>query len=407
MALQAKQVWRIYHQPHSFLARVLKARYHKDCSILDASKGHAPSYIWRTVCDSRVVLARGSRWPIGDGWSVKVWGDCWIPKPNSFQVTSATVAGHEDALVCELIDPVLHQWREDLVHAWFGAQEASCILHLSLSVRSPADRLVWHYEKQGDLTVRSAYEVVLQFLFEEAGEGSSNRDNYYGVCVPPKVKVFVWRVLHNILPTRDSLLSKGVQGDLGGCVLCGAREESLSHVLLDCSFTTLLWQSSPLPTEWRDRTFGDLNRWLEHVLLCGDSQKIELLFMLLWSLWNERNSVSGRQSIGDPKPPLGAIRINVDGAFNVQTGIGGGGLIARNAEGGFVAAMACEFSSVSSPEHAEALALREVLLFARGLDLGPKLIEGDAQDMVRSIIAEREDRSPLNLLISYCRFLLS
>ncbi|XP_016647055.1 PREDICTED: uncharacterized protein LOC107880293 [Prunus mume] len=220
MALLAKQDWRIYHQPHSLLARVLKARYHKDYSILEASEGHAPSYIWRSLCDSRVI-------------------------------TSATVAGHENALVCELIDLVLHKWCEDLVHAWFGAQEAYCILHLPLSFRSPADRLVWHYEKQGDLTVHSAYKVPRQFLFEEAGEGSSNRDNYYGVstkawsrlwrvCVPPMVKVFVWRVLHNILPTRDRLLSKGVQGDLGGYVLCGAREESLPHVLLDCSFRTLM-----------------------------------------------------------------------------------------------------------------------------------------------------------------------
>ncbi|CAB4294670.1 unnamed protein product [Prunus armeniaca] len=238
-------------QPYSPLARVLKARYHKDYSILEASEGHAPSYIWRSLCDSRVVLARRSRWQIGNGWSVKVWGDRWIPKPNSFQITSATVTGHENVLVCELINPVLHKWHEDLVHAWFGAQEASCILHLPLSFRIPADRLVWHYEKQGDLTVCSAYEVARQFLFEEAGEGSSNRDNYYGVstkawsrlwwvCVPPKVKVFVWRVLHNILPTRDRLLSEGVQGDLGGCVLCGAQAESLPHVLLDCSFTALI-----------------------------------------------------------------------------------------------------------------------------------------------------------------------
>ncbi|CAL8997626.1 unnamed protein product, partial [Prunus brigantina] len=83
------------------------------------------------------------------------------------------------------------------------------------------------------------------------------------------------------------------------------------------------------------------------------------------------------------KPPLGAIKINVAGAFNVQTGTGGGGLIARNAAGGCA------------------------LFFARGLDPGPKIIEGNTQDVVRSITTEREDRSPLSLLFSDCRFLLS
>ncbi|CAB4294671.1 unnamed protein product [Prunus armeniaca] len=82
--------------------------------------------------------------------------------------------------------------------------------------------------------------------------------------------------------------------------------------------------------------------------------------MLLWSLWNERNSVvwtATRQSSFEvvngavcllhefkdhqpspmsmlsraqakwQKPLLGAIKINVDGAFNVQISTGGGGLI--------------------------------------------------------------------------------
>ncbi|KAH0991988.1 hypothetical protein GBA52_003471 [Prunus armeniaca] len=251
-------------------------------AFLTSTLGHAPSYIWRSLCDSRVVLARRSHWQIGNGWSVKVWGDRWIPKPNSFQITSATVTGHENALVCELINPVLHKWREDLVHASFGDQEAS------LPTRSPTN----------------------SFL-RRLGEGSSNCDNYYGVstkawsrlwwvCVPPKVKVFVWRVLHNILPTRDRLLSKGVQGDLGGCVLCGAREVSLPHVLLDCSFTALICLSSPLRIEWRDRAIGDLNGWLVHVLLHEDSQRLNSFSCCYGVYGMSEIRWSGRQRVRVP-----------------------------------------------------------------------------------------------------------
>lgn len=37
MALLAKQVWRIDSQPQSLLATILKAKYHKDCSIVEVS----------------------------------------------------------------------------------------------------------------------------------------------------------------------------------------------------------------------------------------------------------------------------------------------------------------------------------------------------------------------------------
>lgn len=107
------------------------------------------------------------------------------------------------------------------------------------------------------------------------------------------------------------------------------------------------------------------------------------------------------------KPPLGAIKINVDGAFQGLTGMGGGGIIARDSAGCFVAARACKLGHVSSPEHAEALALREALLFAQDIGPCPKLIESDAQRVVHLVQTAHEDRSHLSFLFSDCKFLFS
>ncbi|CAL8113669.1 unnamed protein product [Prunus armeniaca] len=107
------------------------------------------------------------------------------------------------------------------------------------------------------------------------------------------------------------------------------------------------------------------------------------------------------------KPPLGVIKINVDGAFQGLTGMGGGGIIARDSAGCFVAARACKLSHVSSPKHAEALALREALLFAKDIGPGPKLIEIDAQGVLHSVQDAQEDRSYLSCLFSDCKFFLS
>ncbi|CAL9002973.1 unnamed protein product [Prunus brigantina] len=162
--------------------------------------------------------------------------------------------------------------------------------------------------------------------------------------------------------------------------------------------------------------------------------------MLLWNIWNERNTVVWTAKRRSPceavdgavrllykfqeyqspiplslsrakakwqKPPLGAIKINVDGAFQRLTGFGGGGIIARDFAGCFVAARACKFNHVSSPEHAEILALREALLFVKDFGPGPKMIESDAQGVTQAVQATVEDRSQFSCLISDCKFLFS
>ena len=53
MALLGKQLWRLITKPSSLCARTLKARYFPNTSILDASLGHNPSFIWRSVFSAK------------------------------------------------------------------------------------------------------------------------------------------------------------------------------------------------------------------------------------------------------------------------------------------------------------------------------------------------------------------
>ena len=71
-ALLAKQVWRLLKTDDSPVAKLLKARYYPNSSLLNAEVGARPSYSWRSMWGVRDIIVKGSRWLIGNGASVSV-----------------------------------------------------------------------------------------------------------------------------------------------------------------------------------------------------------------------------------------------------------------------------------------------------------------------------------------------
>ena len=73
LTLLAKQGWRIIQNPDSLFHSVLKAKYFKNSSFLEAQLGNSPSYTWRSLMEAKGVVERGMRWNIGNGRNVNVW----------------------------------------------------------------------------------------------------------------------------------------------------------------------------------------------------------------------------------------------------------------------------------------------------------------------------------------------
>lgn len=61
--------------------------------------------------------------------------------------------------------------------------------------------------------------------------------------VPYKIKVFGWRCFINRLPTRDLLVSRGINSiSTINCMYCGINPESSLHSLLECCSSVLVWK---------------------------------------------------------------------------------------------------------------------------------------------------------------------
>jgi hypothetical protein len=120
LAMLAKQGWRLIQNPHFLISRVFKAKYFPHGEFLEANIGYRPSYAWRSIALARETLKLGLCWHIGDGQSVCIHSDPWVPSSGSFQVFSARDCLDPNERVSILISEESHEWNREVIHSLFS-----------------------------------------------------------------------------------------------------------------------------------------------------------------------------------------------------------------------------------------------------------------------------------------------
>ena len=82
MVLLGNQGWRLLKHPEKLVSRVFKAGYYPDGSFLNANIGYNPSYVWRSVLKSQTILKQGVGCRVGDGQTISIVEDPWLPGMN-------------------------------------------------------------------------------------------------------------------------------------------------------------------------------------------------------------------------------------------------------------------------------------------------------------------------------------
>lgn len=180
---------------------MFKARYFPNTEFLNALVNANGSYVWKSIAVARHVIIKGHCWQVGDEVNIKIWHDNWLPKDSYFKVLShPPVNWDTEATVDKLIVSHSQNWNVELFQQLFFQEEMERILHIPLSFRTVGDRRVWHYERHGKFSVRSAYHVARDIV-SKGGDGVSicasllddGRDRLWrklwNACVPGKVKI--------------------------------------------------------------------------------------------------------------------------------------------------------------------------------------------------------------------------
>jgi hypothetical protein len=217
----AKQTWRLINDPESLCARVLKSKYYPHNDILKAGPKTGSSFTWKSIVAGLAMFKRGYVWRVDNGEKINIWQDPWIPSSPNIKIITPRGALVYTKL-SDLIDPVTEQWDEEILQSLMSPVDVYQILQILLHNRGFDDFIAWSYTKHGRYTIRSGYHLQWRHQFDaSAGQlalpGSSALNpvwkTLWQLKVPSKVKIFLWRALHGILPNRHI-------GNSNRCPIC-------------------------------------------------------------------------------------------------------------------------------------------------------------------------------------------
>ncbi|XP_062011339.1 uncharacterized protein LOC133727936 [Rosa rugosa] len=205
---------------------------------------------------------------------------------------------------------------------------------------------------------------------------------------------------------------------------------------MDCPHATEIWTQAGV--RWSGGNVDSIQAWVMALIPTLSKEELNKVLMLLWGIWKNRNAqvweqkgkhasdtllltlgwyeeykkyhVVSRRQRPPPShwivPAPGQYKMNCDGAYQASSRRGGGGYVMRDSAGSFIAGQTKPYGLLTSPFHAELLALRDCILLARSLHHEEVVFESDCSLLVQAIHSPSQDLTTMNILIEEVRQLL-
>ncbi|XP_019167154.1 PREDICTED: uncharacterized protein LOC109162903 [Ipomoea nil] len=216
--------------------------------------------------------------------------------------------------------------------------------------------------------------------------------------------------------------------------------ESIIHLLADCDYAKACWNKLHFYSLNIDT--DDFQSWLCNALDVLSNDQFCTLSIVCWNIWNLRNNIIWKNwtiefvdslifksksyysawlamtSVEQhnretdvpneqwKRPQQGFMKMNVDAAINIGDGCMGVGCVLRDDQGVFVAARSANWRGVLTSREAEALAIRDSLIWLRSHTESNILVETDSQQVVQCYNSNLGDSS-FHLLLADIKNLMS
>lgn len=141
--------------------------------IISATCPVGGSFTFRSILHGRDLLWEGLIWRIGNGKSIKIHHDNWIPRKGSlWPMGQEYIQGVTH--VKDLLTVHGNSWDSSKTEQMFSPDDAQDILQIAIGGPEVEDYLAWNYTKIGQFTVRSAYNLRMSINRAKTGRPGSS-----------------------------------------------------------------------------------------------------------------------------------------------------------------------------------------------------------------------------------------
>ncbi|XP_012837906.1 PREDICTED: uncharacterized protein LOC105958446 [Erythranthe guttata] len=311
------------------------------------------------------------------------------------------------------------------------------------------DRLVWHYSRSGDFTVKSCFHNIMQRHNTGSGdheyENSSQSEDkefwkfIWHLSIPPKIKIFIWRAVGDLIPANAALFRRHVSSN-PFCGRCRIKPETTVHALVQCRSLTKVWLGQPFELNGAIEP-ASFRQWIEQIRKKLSKDLFYLAMIHCWKFWDSRN----REAHGEvglrgwefcswsenylsvfraachvpptPKdpvprrnwspPPDGFIKVNFDAALPPSQSFYRVSMVARNSEKVVLWWCVKKFTKTVQAVEGEAHAALKAIQMAKAKCWNSIILEGDCQQLITALRDEDASLSPFRAYLEDIQALIS
>lgn len=164
------------------------------------------SPIWKVIGKNKKIVIKGACYLVGDGASVKIWMDLWVPWIQNFRPRPRVQSFTQLPIMAyQLIKYERHAWKEPMIKELFDLADVLAILCIPLP-EAQRRKLIWVPNFKRVFIVKSAYHCITNQYFPNPL--SNPWKMIRNLNAPGHLKMFLWRIGVNVLPTRENLMKR-------------------------------------------------------------------------------------------------------------------------------------------------------------------------------------------------------